>query len=145
MAYCRDYRVQTDLGKYLKKLRKDRDNISVNKVAKAIGVSQPYLYQIEAGKVALVDPDIFNRLADFFEVPITRLLKKAGYIREESIRKQAIHAAYKYIVSLYADKINVSKVTTINLDTKIFIIRMYEEMSGETVLSSIRDNRSDTT
>jgi transcriptional regulator with XRE-family HTH domain len=80
---------QKMLGLYLQQLRNHK-NLSVKEVAKAIGISNPYLYQIEYGKKALSDPKWFTKLSDFYSVPVEKLLRKAGYLPESASSEEEL-------------------------------------------------------
>ena len=69
---------ELDIGPYLKELRGDR---SLRQVARDSGVSDPFLSQIEKGQR---NPGlrILRKLADFYEVSLNDLLRRAGYLEE---------------------------------------------------------------
>ncbi len=77
-----------EFGKYLANLRADK-RASVTEVAKAVKISDTYLYKLEGGEKALIDPKYFKRLADFFDVPVSDLLHKAGFL--DNNEKQPTH------------------------------------------------------
>lgn len=105
-----------EFGKYIADLRsKKGKGISVRDVAKATGISNPYLYQIENGTKALTDPDMFLALALYFNVPVQELLTRAGYIKTLPIRPKIVDSVrttfkkdgkvfVKYIITAIIDE-----------------------------------------
>ncbi|NPV80828.1 MAG: helix-turn-helix domain-containing protein [Firmicutes bacterium] len=69
-------------GRYLKKLREDRD-MSIRQLALRSGVSSPYISQIETGARGVPRPEVLKKLARGLRVPYMELMKVAGYIDEE--------------------------------------------------------------
>lgn len=67
-----------DLGKYLKKLRDDK-NLSLREVNKLTDISYTHLNMIENGK-RNVTPALLRNLANLYNVDSLDLYEKAGYI-----------------------------------------------------------------
>lgn len=67
-----------DLGKYLKKLRDDK-NLSLREVNKLTDISYTHLNMIENGK-RNVTPALLRNLANLYNVDYLDLYEKAGYI-----------------------------------------------------------------
>ncbi len=67
-----------DLGKYLKKLRDDK-NLSLREVNKLTDISYTHLNMIENGK-RNVTPALLRNLANLYNVNYLDLYEKAGYI-----------------------------------------------------------------
>ena len=75
------------LGKYLKRLREDRQ-LSLREAAKRAGVSSGYLSQVEGekrgrrkgGQVFAPHPEMIKNLARVYHVPAAELLERAGYL-----------------------------------------------------------------
>ena len=78
------------LGIYLSNIRRMK-KMTLREVEEATGgdVSNPYLSQLENGKITKPSPNILHRLAEVYVVPYELLMEKAGYItasRDDSER-----------------------------------------------------------
>ncbi len=71
------------LGLQVKQLRKDH-HLSQVELGARIKTDQRTISAIETGHTALPTKELLHRLADALNVPETRLLQAAGYIREKS-------------------------------------------------------------
>lgn len=69
---------ETPLGKYLQSIRENK-KLSLRDVEKAAGISNAYLSQIESGKIKQPSPSILHKLADFYEISYSEVMKLAGY------------------------------------------------------------------
>jgi transcriptional regulator with XRE-family HTH domain len=67
-----------DFGPYLRSAR-ERKGLSLRAVEEATGISNPYLSQLESGKVRQPSPVVLHKLALLFEVSYKDLLRLAGY------------------------------------------------------------------
>lgn len=76
-----------EFGNFLKTLRKQK-NLSGRDIAKAIGISDPFYYQIETGQKTLVNPETYNKLAELFCIDVKELLIRAGYIEGVKTRRE---------------------------------------------------------
>ncbi len=123
-----------EFGEFLRSLRMEKNNVSVRMVAKAIDVSDPYLYQVENGKKALTDPEFFNRIADYFNIHVEELLKKAGYLRERDNEKEKIEKAFTHVINDPKFQFGSRMRGKYDLDAKRFIIEVYEKMTKRKVL-----------
>jgi transcriptional regulator with XRE-family HTH domain len=54
-------------------------------VARAAGISSPYLLKLERGSVGSPSPRVLARVADALEIPYLRLMELAGYLDEEDL------------------------------------------------------------
>jgi len=74
------------LGAYLKSVR-DGLKLSLREVETATDnqVSNPYLSQLENGKIAKPSPHILHALSGAYQIPYERLMERAGYVPPTSI------------------------------------------------------------
>jgi len=66
-------------GEYLKSVRKKAE-LGVNELARASGVSAPYLSRLENGTRKPPMPDVLKKLAPHLKVPYGDLMKAAGWV-----------------------------------------------------------------
>jgi HTH-type transcriptional regulator, competence development regulator len=66
------------LADELRELREQR-SLTLRALSEGTGISNAYLNQLEHDKVREPSPNILAKLADFYEVPYTRLMELAGY------------------------------------------------------------------
>ncbi len=71
------------LALQVRQLRKEY-HWSQTDLADRIGSTQRTISAIETGETAMPTKEVLHRLADALQVPETRLLQVAGYIREQS-------------------------------------------------------------
>jgi transcriptional regulator with XRE-family HTH domain len=123
----------TRFGTYIRTLRKRR-GLTLKEVEQAAKVSNAYVSQFERGLRNPPHPDILNRLAKVYEVPVKELLIEAGFLKEESDaqrRREQTDAAYNLILSdptfQYGTRLKGSQVT---FEVKRFIVEMYEKTTG---------------
>lgn len=69
---------ENELGPNLRELR-ERQQISLRKIARDTGINSGYLSQLERGEVSQPGPSMLNRLAEAYGVPAEALLAWAGY------------------------------------------------------------------
>lgn len=69
----------TALGRYIAEAREER-GLSVNELARRVGLSGPYLSQIERGARADPHPRLLRRLASALHVSVVALMVKANYL-----------------------------------------------------------------
>ncbi len=120
------------LGEYLSELR-TKKGVSVRDVAKAVKLSDPYLYQVESGKKSLTDPEKFRRLAEYYEVPVTDLLKKGGYIPipeeekkvDDAIRKIGADPSFQWGARFSGQ---------MSWEEKKSLIELYEQITKKKIL-----------
>jgi HTH-type transcriptional regulator, competence development regulator len=125
------------LGEFLRSLR-ERKGVSLREVEKATGIPNAYLSQLEtADRRKIPDPERLRKLADYYLVSVKQLLEKAGYFDDYEIEEtyeQKIEKAFQYITNdpkfSYGTRLKGKQ----DLDTKRFIIEMYEKMSGKKIM-----------
>jgi transcriptional regulator with XRE-family HTH domain len=66
------------LGPYLAAAR-NRKGLSLRAVEAATGISNPYLSQLETGKIREPSPTNLHKLAELYGIPYATLLQLAGY------------------------------------------------------------------
>ena len=66
------------LGSYLMAARKRRD-LKLREVEDATGISNPYLSQLETGKISAPSPKVLHKLAELYRVSYRVLLELAGH------------------------------------------------------------------
>lgn len=66
-------------GEYLKSAR-EKAELGVNELARASGVSAPYLSRLENGTRKPPMPDVLKKLAPHLKVPYEDLMKAAGWV-----------------------------------------------------------------
>lgn len=69
---------KNELGPKLRELR-ERQRISLRKIARDTGINSGYLSQLERGEVGQPGPSMLNRLAEAYGVPAEAMLAWAGY------------------------------------------------------------------
>ncbi len=123
-------------GTYLRTLRKQR-GLTLKQVEKAAQVSNAYLSQIERGLRNPPHPDILNRLAKVYEVPVRELMVAAGYLAEEAEaeNRRKVEQAYEHVLSdpNYSHGTRL-KGTHVSLEVKRFIVEMYEKTTKRKLL-----------
>jgi HTH-type transcriptional regulator, competence development regulator len=86
-----------ELGALLADLRKAK-GLSLREVEEATGkaVSNPYLSQLENGKIKKPSPNVLHSLAEVYVVPYESLMEKAGYLlpSEDGGRRRRRLAAF---------------------------------------------------
>jgi transcriptional regulator with XRE-family HTH domain len=86
-----------ELGALLSDLRNAK-GLSLREVEEATGkaVSNPYLSQLENGKIKKPSPNVLHSLAEVYVVPYESLMEKAGYLlpSENGSRRRRRLAAF---------------------------------------------------
>lgn len=90
-----------DLGSYLREQRESAQ-MSVRQVAKAAGISNPYLSQIERG-LRRPSADILQQLAKGLRISAEQLYVRAGILDDNAAGEQ-ISEPYDVTVAILADK-----------------------------------------
>jgi transcriptional regulator with XRE-family HTH domain len=124
-------------GSYLRELR-ERKGVTLKQVEKATGLSNAYISQLETGvRRRLPAPDRLKILADYFNVTISELLAKAGYVDSGEIKEtfeQKIEKAFVHVINDPDFKYGTRVKKEYDLDTKRFIVEMYEKATGKKLL-----------
>jgi transcriptional regulator with XRE-family HTH domain len=124
-------------GPYMRKLRKQR-GLTLKQVEKAAHVSNSFLSQVERGVRNPPKPDILNRLASTYSVPAQDLMEAAGYIKSkpgEMRERERVELAYQHVITdpTYSQGTRM-RGQTLSFDAKKFIVELYEEATGRTIL-----------
>lgn len=124
-----------ELSKYLKKLRGE---MSIRQVAEKTGISNAYLSQLESGKRNNPHPEVLKKLAKFYEIPVIEFLKKAGYLDEdndeEETYEEKIDRLFQYVKNQPDFRFGTRLKGKYDLDTKRFIIEMYEKLRNKKLM-----------
>jgi len=123
-----------ELAGYLKNLRGD---LSIRQVAEKTGISNAYLSQLESQKRKKPHPEVLQKLADFYDVPILELFEKAGYLEKGEIEKtqeQDIENKFAHVISDPQFKHGTKVRGEYDLNAKRFIIEMYEKATNRKLL-----------
>ena len=67
-----------DLGEYLRNARQNK-KMSLRAVEKETGISNPYLSQLESGKIQQPSPTVLHKLAGLFGIDYSTTMRLAGY------------------------------------------------------------------
>lgn len=120
----------------MRSLRKGR-GLTLKQVECRAQVSNAYISQIERGLRKPPHPDILRRLAKTYDVEHRELLIAAGYLEEDSAAQQrrAVEKAFEHVQSDPTFKHGTRlKGTHISLETKRFIVEMYEKLTHRNLL-----------
>jgi HTH-type transcriptional regulator, competence development regulator len=126
-----------NFGSYMHRLRKSK-GLTLKQVEAQAKVSNAYISQIERGLRRPPHPDILKRLAKAYDVEHRQLLIAAGYLEEDSAeiaKRRQIEEAYQHVVTDPAFKQGTRlKGTHVSLETKRFIVEMYEKLTQRNLL-----------
>ena len=124
-------------GSYIRRLRKTR-GLTLKQVETQAKVSNAYISQIERGLRNPPHPDILKRLAKTYNVEPRDLLVAAGYLEEDSAeaaKRRTLEKAFEHVQSDPAFKHGTRlKGTHLSLETKRFIVEMYEKLTNRNLL-----------
>lgn len=124
------------LGTVLRQLRGER---SLREVQKGSGVSNTYLCNLEQG-IQRPGFRILEKLADYYEVSISDLFRRAEVLRERGEAYQRSHDAdiersYRFLMDdPYLEQYD-KPTAALPLEAKKFMIRLYEHYTGRQLLS----------
>ncbi len=126
-------------GAYIKRLRKEK-GLTLKQVEKAARVSNAYVSQVERGRRNPPHPYILKRLAKAYDISQRDLLVAAGYLEEdtaERVERAKVESAYRHVISdpNYRHGTRL-KGTQLSLDTKRFIVELYETTTGRQLLDA---------
>jgi len=124
-------------GSYMRRLRKSK-GLTLKQVESQAKVSNAYISQIERGLRNPPHPDILKRLAKAYDVEHRELLVAAGYLEEDSAetaKRRQIEEAYEHVRTDPTFRQGTRlKGTHVNLETKRFIVEMYEKLTQRQLL-----------
>jgi len=124
-------------GSYMRRLRKSK-GLTLKQVENHAKVSNAYISQIERGLRNPPHPDILKRLAKAYDVQHRELLVVAGYLEEDSAdtaKRRQIEEAYEHVRTDPTFKQGTRlKGTQVGLETKRFIVEMYEKLTQRQLL-----------
>lgn len=75
------------LPEFLKSIRLVK-GASLRAVEEATGISNAYLSQLERGDAQKPSPDKLHALAEFYNVPYTDLMRRAGYLQTSNMSQE---------------------------------------------------------
>ena len=126
-----------NFGAYLRRQRKSK-GLTLKQVESQAKVSNAYISQIERGLRKPPHPDILKRLAKTYDVPHRELLIAAGYLEEDSqaiATRRKIEEAFEHVRTDPTFKQGTRlKGTHLSLETKRFIVEMYEKLTQRNLL-----------
>ena len=124
--------VKSEFGRYLRELRRAA-GLTLKQVETKARVSNAYLSQIERGLRNPPHPEILRRLAAVYETPHSDLLVQAGYLDEKEQDGRArleIESEYRNVIADPRFQFGTRlKGATPSLETKRFIVEMYEKLT----------------
>ena len=133
---CYNQAAMESFGSYMRRLRKSR-GLTLKQVETQAKVSNAYISQIERGLRNPPHPDILRRLAKAYDVEHRELLIAAGYLEEDSViaERRALEKAFEHVQSDPTFKHGTRlRGTHVSLDTKRFIVEMYEKLTHRSLL-----------
>jgi transcriptional regulator with XRE-family HTH domain len=126
-----------NFGSYVRRLRKSK-GLTLKQVEAEAKVSNAYISQIERGLRKPPHPDILKRLAKTYDVPHRDLLVVAGYLEEDTkaiSTRRRIEEAFVHVTTDPTFKQGTRlKGTHVSLETKRFIVEMYEKLTLRSLL-----------
>lgn len=122
-------------GEYLRSLRQARGPLSINRAAEQIGISSPYLSQLESGHRGPPKPDILKKLAAFYQVGEREMMERAGYLEPEATDEDRIRLAYRHAVTDPEFRYGTRVTEEPTLETMKFIVEIYEKLRGRRLLN----------
>jgi len=124
-------------GRYLRELR-EKKGVTLMQVEEATGLSNAYISQLETGvRRRIPPPDRLKKLANYFNVTIKELLEKAGYVDSGEVGEtfaQKVNKAFLHVTNDPKFQYGTRVKKEYDLDTKRFIIEMYEKATGKKLL-----------
>ena len=118
-------------------LRQLRGNRSLREVSRLTGISDPYLSNLETG-ARRAGPKVLKRLATFYGVSVHDLLKRAGFLEDESETRMdealEVDRAYDYVLADPRFRFGTRPQGALTLEAKRFIVEMYDKLTGKHLL-----------
>jgi len=125
-----------NFGAYMRLLRKSR-GLTLKQVEVQAKVSNAYISQIERGLRNPPHPDILKRLAKTYDVPHRDLLIVAGYLEDDTqanATRRRVEEAFEHVRTDPTFKQGTRLKGTLSLETKRFIVEMYEKLTQRSLL-----------
>ena len=127
-----------EIGPLLKRLRGD---MSLREVRRLTGVSNSYLSEIEKGE-RRPGTNLLKRLAALYSVDVRVLMERAGFLDNEEDgggdpddEPQEVERAFQYVLADPVFRFGTRPSGPLSLESKRFIVEMYERFSGKRLLS----------
>ena len=124
---------EEEIGPLLKRLRADH---SLRDVQRLTGVSSSYLSLVERGE-RQPGVNLLNKLAVLYGVDPTELLNRARRLGSGDPRDEEpleVERAYQYVLADPVFRVGTRPDGPITLNTKRFIVEMYERYTGKRLL-----------
>ncbi|QKE73463.1 helix-turn-helix domain-containing protein [Arthrobacter citreus] len=128
-----------EFGVYLRELRR-KQGITLAKLAVDTDLSQPYLSQIETGKIKkMVIPETLKKLSEALKVDYSLLLNKAGYtdLSLANSIKESDEDFYKQLEDLQ----NMNTLLKLELEKYTDIENYFSVLTGRTTLWTNRKGK----
>ena len=125
-----------DLGTLLRKLR---GTVSLRQMQDRTGISHAYLSKIEKGRQR-PGPRVLQRLASAYGVGLETLLREAGHLdyqaspSEYATPPMEVERCYQFVMADARFMATTKPSGELTLETKRFIVEMYQELTGKTFL-----------
>jgi len=100
---CEAARQMAKAREQLRSLR-EVSSLTLRAVEDRTGVSNPYLSQLESGKIRQPSPVVLHKLAELYGVPYQTLMEKAGYPVPESAKTDASAGLFQRFGRLSQDE-----------------------------------------
>ena len=128
-------RQDEDIGEMLRRLRGNR---SLRGVQRLTGISNAYLSQVEKGD-RRPGPRVLSKLAALYGVGLQELLRRAGHLNIEGEEPEIdvateVERGYQYVLSDPVFRVGTRPRGPLSLETKRFIVEMYERYTGKRLL-----------
>lgn len=126
---------EEELGPMLRRLR---GGMSLREIQRLTGISNSYLSQIEKGE-RRPGPRVLRRLAALYGVGVQPLLQKAGFLEAEGEEPDfneatEVERAYQYVLSDPVFRVGTRPRGPLSMESKRFIVELYERYSGKRLL-----------
>lgn len=129
------------LGDYLKQLREQK-GWTMTEAAEKTGIHRSYLWLLEDGQRQSPRPEILKKLSLGYGINVNELLATAGYMptssEEKVVKKKQeedkIEQAFRHVMSDPKFQYGTRFKSDPTLETKKFIIEMYEKLTKRKIL-----------
>lgn len=111
-------------GQFLTRLREDK-KVSIRAVADGTGISDPFLYQIEKGEKSLTSPEYFFKLATYFGIEVSELLRQAGYLPMSDVELDLAKAVDTVSNDKNVPHLGASFFAKLTREQKLDVIHLY--------------------